>query len=240
LRYGVFGDIHGNREALEAVLADMSSQRIERFVCTGDIVGYGASPGECLQMVREIADVVIAGNHDHAVAEKLNIDFFNSYARDAVIWTRRHIEQEDREFLYELPLVHQDCSYTVVHGTLNYPQMFDYIQTSYDAYLSLELLQTPVCFLGHSHVPITFYQAESIGLTMDRELKIQNGRKYLINVGSVGQPRDENPLAAYAVFDDETMEVEVRRVEYDVDAASRKILEAQLPSILAERLFYGR
>lgn len=240
MRYGVFGDIHGNLEALQAVLGDMADQNVEQYVCTGDIVGYGANPHECLDRVMDVANIVVAGNHDHAVAEKLNIDFFNAYAKEAVIWTRRQISQDEREALYTLPLVHQDLKYTVVHGTLNYPQMFDYIQTSYDAFLSLELLQTPVCFLGHSHVPITFYQAETVGLTMDREIAIEDGRKYLVNVGSVGQPRDENPLASYAIFDDVRMEVELRRVAYDIEVASSKILEAGLPSILAERLFYGR
>ena len=240
MRYGIFGDIHGNLEALHAVLADMVDQGVETYVCTGDIVGYGANPRECLQQVRDISDIIIAGNHDHAVAEKLNIDFFNAYAKEAVIWTRRQISKEERDFLYNLPLVHQDEKFTVVHGTLNYPQMFDYIQTSYDAYLSLELLQTPVCFLGHSHVPITFYQEDSVELTTSSIIEVDEEGKYLINVGSVGQPRDENPLSAYAVFDSEQMVAEIRRVEYDIETASRKIMDASLPAILAERLYYGR
>ena len=240
MRYGVFGDIHGNLEALNAVIGDMTAQAVDVHVCTGDIVGYGANPSECLSRVREIASIVIAGNHDHAVAEKLSIDFFNAYAREAVIWTRRQITGEERDYLYGLPLVHQDEVFTVVHGTLNYPQMFDYIQTSYDAYLSLELLKTPVCFLGHSHVPVTFYQADSIDMTLENVIEIKEGMKYLVNVGSVGQPRDENPLASYAVFDSDTMIVEIRRVDYEIETASRKIIEANLPPILAERLFYGR
>jgi predicted phosphodiesterase len=240
VRYGIYGDIHGNLEALDAVLADMKEQRVETYVCTGDIVGYGANPKECLRIVRDVSHVIIAGNHDHAVAEKLNIDFFNAYAKEAVVWTRRQIDTEERDFLYDLPLVYQDDVYTVVHGTLNYPQMFDYIQTSYDAYLSLELLQTPVCFLGHSHVPITFFQHQSVELLTDSQFIVEGGRKYLVNVGSVGQPRDENPLASYAVFDSTARSVEIRRCEYDIETASRKIIEANLPPILAERLFYGR
>jgi predicted phosphodiesterase len=240
LRYGIFGDIHGNLEALDAVLADMGEQGVERRVCTGDIVGYGANPSECIGIVREVADVVIAGNHDHAVAEKLNIDFFNAYAREAVIWTRRQIDGEERDWLYDLRLVHKDTHYTVVHGTLNYPQMFDYIQTAYDAYLSLELLQTRVCFLGHSHVPVTFFQSDAVEMTLDPTVALNESCRYLVNVGSVGQPRDENPLAAYAVFDDSEMTVEIRRVEYDIETASRKIISAGLPPVLAERLYYGR
>src|SRR5262249_26387229 len=144
------------------------------------------------------------------------------------------------EYLAELQLVAEVDGITLVHGTLKYPEMFDYIQTTYDAYLSLQLLRTRVCFVGHSHVPIAFLQTETIVPTYDSEISLRNVTKALINVGSVGQPRDENPKAAYAVYDSEEKKVWIKRIDYDITKAGAKILRAGLPSILAERLKYGR
>jgi len=241
LRYALFGDIHGNLEALEVVMGEFEKAGVDEYICLGDIVGYGANPRECLAIVREKCKLVVAGNHDFAICGKLNIDFFNAYARQAVLWTREQLAEEELEYLRQIELVHKiDDVLTIVHGTLNFPEMFDYITTSYDAHLSLELLETPVCFLGHSHVPVTFFQGPTVTFSMDGEIEIRQGRKTLVNIGSVGQPRDENPKSAYAIFDTEEMKVTVNRVDYDIEKAGAKILAAGLPEILAERLKYGR
>ncbi len=241
MKYGVFGDIHGNLEALKASVEAMKSHGAEKFLCLGDIVGYGADPSKCIEIVRELHSVVVAGNHDFATIEKLNIDFFNSYAKEAVIWTRKNISKQDVEYLRNLELVAGvDGIITLVHGSLNFPEMFDYIQTSYDAHLSLQALQTDICFLGHSHVPVTFFQKQTVSYTMDSRIQLGPGEKALVNVGSVGQPRDENPCACLAVYDSDEKTAEILRVPYDVDLAGRKIVEAGLPEILAERLRYGR
>ncbi len=241
MKFGLFGDIHANLEALEVVLAELEKEQVDTYICLGDIVGYGANPGECLERSRELAKFTVAGNHDYAIAGKLNIDFFNAYAKEAVLWTREQLSKEQIQWLRDLELVHKyEDQVTIVHGTLNFPEMFDYIQTSYDAHLSLELLETPVCFLGHSHVPVAFFQGPTVSFTMDYEIDIDPNGKTLVNIGSVGQPRDENPKAAYAVYDTDRQKVEIRRVEYDVDKAARKIVDAGLPEILGERLKYGR
>ena len=241
MRYALFGDIHGNLEALEVVMDEFEKAGVDEYICLGDIVGYGANPRECLAVVREKCKLVVAGNHDFAICGKLNIDFFNAYARQAVLWTREQLSEEELEYLRQIELVHKiDDVLTIVHGTLNFPEMFDYITTSYDAHLSLELLETPVCFLGHSHVPVTFFQGPTVTFSMDGEIEIRQGRKTLVNIGSVGQPRDENPKSAYAIFDTEEMKVTVNRVDYDIEKAGAKILAAGLPEILAERLKYGR
>ena len=241
MRYGIYSDIHGNLEAFQAVLATLKEEKVDQYICVGDIVGYGANPKECIQLVLEHNSIIVAGNHDYAVAEKLNIDFFNRYAKAAVLWTREQLSDNEKNFLANLDLVQYiEDVLTVVHGTLNFPEMFDYIQTSYDAHLSLELLETPVCFFGHSHVPVSFFQGQTVSFSMDEEIIIDKDRKTLVNVGSVGQPRDENPLPCCAVYDEEIGKVWLYRVEYDIDTAIDKIIKAGLPEILGERLRYGR
>lgn len=241
MKYGIFGDIHGNYEALEAVVEKFHENGVERFICVGDIIGYGANPVECLETVIRLEAKAVAGNHDFATIEKLNIDFFNSYAREAVLWTRKQISKENVDFLANLNLVEtNDDSITVVHGSLNFPEMFDYIQTSYDAHLSLQALETQICFLGHSHVPVTFFQKKTVSYSMDTEFRLEEGQKALVNVGSVGQPRDENPDACFCIYDSEEKLVKIMRTTYDIEKAGRKIIQAGLPEILAERLRYGR
>ena len=241
MRYGLYSDIHSNLEALQAVFAKLEEEKVDQYLCLGDIVGYGASPKECIDLVKQKKSLIVAGNHDYAVAGKLNIDFFNSLAKEAVHWTRKQLSNDEKQFLANLDLVQVvGDSLTLVHGTLNFPEMFDYIQTSYDAHLSLELLETPACFFGHSHVPVTFFQGPTVTFSMDEEIVIDKNRKTLINVGSVGQPRDENPRACCAVYDDVEGKVWLHRVEYDIEASIEKIIGAGLPEVLGERLRYGR
>jgi diadenosine tetraphosphatase ApaH/serine/threonine PP2A family protein phosphatase len=241
LRYAIFGDIHANLEALTAVMDFCKKQNIDRYLCLGDIVGYGANPDECCDMVRKLGIPVVAGNHDWAVCGKLSIEFFNTYAKQAVYWTREQLSEENMNFLRELPLVNEiNEDVTLVHGSLNFPDLFDYIQTSQDARLSLDKLKTRVCFLGHSHVPVTFFSGPMVSYSMSYEINLKGFEKVLCNVGSVGQPRDENPKSSFAIYDSEKEQVKIHRVEYDIEGAGRKILDAGLPEILAERLKYGR
>ena len=241
MRYAIISDIHANLEALEAVLADIKKESVDKCVCVGDIVGYGANPHECIELTREHCPVCVAGNHDFATIEKTNIEFFNQYARQATLWTRQNITEDDRKYLESLPLVADvDDRFTLVHGTLYAPALFDYIQTTFDAYLSLQVLQKPICFVGHSHVPISFFLDDAVTYSTDPVIKLKEGVKTVINTGSVGQPRDDDPRAAYAVYDTEKNLVIIKRVEYDVEKAIKKIRDAGLPEILGERLRYGR
>lgn len=241
MRYAIIGDIHANHDALDAVLEDMKDERVDKIVCVGDLVGYGAEPAKCIDTTRRISTVCVAGNHDFATIEKTNIEFFNAYARQATLWTRQNITEEHRNYLEGLKLVEDvdDC-FTLVHGTLYAPALFDYIQTTFDAYLSLQVLEKPVCFVGHSHVPITFFLDEAVTYSTDSIIRLKEGVKAIVNVGSVGQPRDDDPRAAYAIYDTERKEIIIKRVEYDVEKAVKKIRDAGLPEILGERLRYGR
>ena len=240
MRYAIISDIHGNREALDTVLAAIEQQGCDEIVCLGDVVGYGAEPGYCLDTVRERCKVVVAGNHDHAAVGKINIDYFNPHARQATEWTRDRLTDEQRAYLNDLPLVHDFDTFTVVHGSLDNPELFDYIQTSYDAYLTMEQMTRPVCFIGHSHVPIAFLLRDVITYSMDPTVELEGIAKTIVNVGSVGQPRDNNPNASYAIYDEDERQVETFRIPYDIARSAEKIREAGLPEFLAERLLVGR
>jgi len=242
LRYGIFGDIHGNLHALEAVLRAYETEGIDSYLCTGDLVGYGAFPRECIERTRAVCQHIVAGNHDFAVCEKLTLEFFNSYAKSAVLWTREALTKEDLEYLHALPItVAVDSDVTLAHATIYDAHAFDYIQTQYDAHLSLQELRTACGFVGHSHIPISFYLRDGVvGWTMEGTIDLDACDKVLVNVGSVGQPRDENPKAAYAVYDTEERKVWIKRVNYDVEAAIRAIEKNRLPRILGERLRLGK
>ena len=240
MRIAILADIHSNLEALEAVLESLRGESIDRYLSTGDIVGYGADPEICVAKMRALDPVIVAGNHDWAVAGRLDLEFFNSYARDAILWTRGRLDPDATAWLGSLPLTRKLGEITLVHATLNGPENFDYLLTAYDAHLSLEILDTPVCFVGHSHVPVTFAQNGSVTFSFASEFALDDVAKAIVNAGSVGQPRDGNPEASFGIYDTETRVVEVRRVPYDIATATRKILAAGLPSVLAERLWLGK
>lgn len=241
MRYAIFGDIHGNLEALEAVMDKMAAEKPDKYICIGDLVGYGADPGECLERVRRLNPILVAGNHDYAATGLLNIDFFNAYAYKAIEWTRQQLSDEQKDFLRKTKLVQKINNLTIVHSTPYYPEMFEYIENNYDVQLSFNTLTTPICFIGHSHIPISFVISRgTISFSTDPYIQIDGKSKVIINIGSVGQPRDENPDAAYAVYDVGESIVWIKRVEYDIQKAADKIINAKLPEILAERIKYGR
>jgi len=240
LRYAIISDVHSNLEALEAVLGALEGEKIDSYLSTGDIVGYGADPGPCIERIRALDPHIVAGNHDWAVAGALSLDFFNAYAREAIEWTRTRIGADDTEWLRSLKLVKKFGKVTLVHATLHTPENFDYLLTAYDAHLSLEILETPVCFVGHSHVPVTFAQNGTVTFSFASEIDLAGVHRAIVNAGSVGQPRDGNPHASFGIYDSEKDVVQVRRVPYDIGKATKKIVAAGLPPVLAERLWVGR
>jgi diadenosine tetraphosphatase ApaH/serine/threonine PP2A family protein phosphatase len=243
MRYGILGDIHANLTALDTVLACLDRERVDALVSVGDVVGYGAAPRECIARLREAGAAVVLGNHDAAVIEQLDTVCFNAYAREAVFWTRGAITREDRVWLSQLPLeLHlEHCS--VAHGTLYRPELFDYIQTPEDADPSLDMMPLPVCFVGHSHVPVTLLRLKDdptrTAYTVQPTIDLDEAHRALVNVGSVGQPRDEDPRTAFAVFDAQAARVTIHRVPYDIDREAHRIRKAGLPPMLADRLYLG-
>ena len=243
MRYGILGDIHGNLGALEAVLEKLAGESVDCLLSVGDVVGYGAAPNECIALLREAGARVVMGNHDAAVIDRLDMTCFNQYARAAVLWTQDQLSEEDATWMASLPLTMQLDHCVVAHGTLHRPELFDYIQSTTDADASLDMLTLPVCFVGHTHVPVALLRLRDDPLrtayTTDPEIDIAETTRALVNVGSIGQPRDEDCRAAYAVYDTEAQRVWIRRVEYDIDAEAQRIRDAGLPPMLADRLFLG-
>jgi len=241
MRYGILSDIHGNFEALQTVVGLYRDESIENFLCLGDIVGYGANPRECIDIIRELKAVCIAGNHDWAVSEKLDPVYFNPVAKEAVSWTQKQLSSEDIDFLNNLGLVFKNDDLILAHGTLSEPEFFRYTIHMSDAMETFHLMDRPICFVGHSHAPNIFIQKGKEAQRVNTlKIKVDPECKYIINVGSVGQPRDGNPMAAYGIYDTDTRVVEVKRAPYDIQTAQEKILKVGLPASLAERLTIGR
>lgn len=240
MRYGLISDIHGNFEALSVVLAFLQDQKIDKLLCIGDVVGYGAEPSRCLGKILEADCDMVAGNHDFAAVGKISIDYFNIFAKESTLWTQRNLTEEDKKALMRQPLVREYEGFTLVHGSLYKPQAFDYVQTIIDAIYSFKELDRQILFIGHSHVPITFIEGDSISFSANETIEIKDGKRYIINVGSVGQPRDEDTRSSLAIYDTDARLVRICRVEYDIETAGRKIIEAGLPEINAERLKIGR
>jgi len=239
VRYGVFGDIHSNLSALHAVWEALEGEGIDEYLCLGDVVGYGADAKECVALLRELNPAIVGGNHDWAVAGKLGLEYFNIQAQAAIVWTRRALDDADIEWLGSLPLTHVTGDITLAHGTIHNPPAFEYMQTPYDAHLSFQELQTRTAFVGHSHIPVSFFDGTPITYSIDWNIELGE-RVCIANPGSVGQPRDEDPRASFAIFDSETRVLEIKRVEYDIGRTIGGILRAGLPVLLGERLRVGR
>ena len=240
MKYAILGDIHANLEALTAVLADAKTQRVSHYACVGDVVGYNANPVECVNRIRELTGAIVRGNHDHYCSHDENLSGFHPLAADAVDWTRKQLPDEMRQFLRQLPLVTRIEGFTLVHSTLDMPDMWGYVFDKLEAEAHFHYQNTAVCFFGHTHVPLAFEKAETVRCGLYTRVKINVGRKYFINVGSVGQPRDGDPRAAYSIYDVLSNQVELRRVSYDFKTTQKKILDAGLPGRVAARLAVGR
>lgn len=250
--YGIFSDIHANLEALEAILARLRDMGAERLICLGDVVGYGASPNECIARVRECCEVVVPGNHDYAAIDRTSTEYFNVYAREAVVWTRRTLTRENHDWLAALPLSTPfggAGTYRAVHATPCSPERWDYILDVQDARLQFGCFEEQACFVGHSHQPVLVACGSDGRITLERlaETTLGSGIRYLVNAGSVGQPRDGDPRAAALLLETgegdtgtEGSRIRIVREAYDVELAQRKILEADLPAVLAARLAVGQ
>jgi diadenosine tetraphosphatase ApaH/serine/threonine PP2A family protein phosphatase len=238
--HAIVSDIHGNYEALEAVLADIERHRPASMVCLGDFVGYGASPNECIDRLRPMIEHAVVGNHDLAACGKLQLTYFNANAAMAAQWTEATLTPGNHRYLEELPFSARWRETLLVHASPADPEHWHYVLSPVEARVELEAFEEAVCFIGHSHYPGTFQRRDGrVRYTRDEEIRLEAGSRYLINVGAVGQPRDGDPRAAYALYDDVERTVRHVRLEYDVAAAMKRILDAGLPRFLAERLQWG-
>lgn len=241
MKWAILSDVHGNLEALQAVLADLRREGAEKIAFLGDAVGYGANPGECLLLLREQTEFWVAGNHDWGAVGLTDVSYFNSAAKAAVEWTGEKLAEEDYRFLRRLPLVHKGEGITFVHATPNEPGEWNYIFTYPEAEQAFGALTGELAFIGHSHRPVILIKRGrgSVNTLEQTTAILEMGIRYIINVGSVGQPRDGNPQAAYGLYDEGEGKFLLKRVPYDIPTAQQKIIRAGLPTSLARRLSKG-
>jgi putative phosphoesterase len=240
MRYGIFSDIHGNLEAFQEVINVYKNEKIDKYLCVGDIVGYGADPKECIDKTRQLQALAVAGNHDWAAVGMTDITYFNPVAEQAILWTRAKLSDEEKDFLKSLKLVYENSDLILVHGTLNKPEEFNYLMDVELAQVDFKLMKKNICFIGHSHIAGIFIEAKGkISYSVQTQIKIDPNKKYIVNVGSVGQPRDRDNRASFCIFDSDRKEVYLKRVDYSIDKAQAKIIKAGLPPFLAARLSTG-
>ncbi len=233
MKYAIISDIHSNLEALTKALEIIDQRSVDEIICLGDIVGYAANPNECLALVRQRCSTVIKGNHDEALLNDSITMHFTEDARSAIEWTRKRINEEYISYLRTLSLSIKKDDLLFVHASPCHPEQWKYILENKAAASALQCFSEPLCFIGHTHTPAIFS-------TAGRVRNVMKGERYLINVGSVGQPRDRITDLSFGIFDTDTWTYENIRSPYDVELTVKKILATDLPSALGYRLLTGK
>ena len=243
MRLAVCSDIHANLEGLNAVCRAAEGRRVEAWACLGDIVGYGADPHSCLCRVRELTEQSVLGNHDAAAVGMADLSHFNQHARCAALWTAAQLTPDERQQLIDLPLIRESADALYVHANPACPGAWSYVFSADEVVEALECSDARVCFIGHSHEPFVCAVCQDTVqwiAAAEGVVEMREEARYLVNVGSVGQPRDGDPRACFVVWDEQRCTLEFVRAVYDIAAAQHKIVAAGLPPLLAERLACGR
>ena len=242
MRYALLSDVHSNLEAFQAVIKDIECEKVDHVCFLGDIVGYGADPAQCIDMLEGFTSWIVAGNHDWGAVELTDTSYFSAAAKNAIDWTAEQISPSHREFLKNLPLTSMPPGIHLAHATPHKPERWDYIFSLQEARDGFNNCEQHVCFIGHTHSPVTFVENREgkVSLLTDNPFSLRDEYRYIINVGSVGQPRDGDPRAAYGIFDAENASFILKRVVYGFEDTQKKIIAAGLPPSLASRLSKGR
>lgn len=236
MKYGIISDVHANLEALTSVLEDAEQQGVKRFICLGDVVGYNANPSECVDIIRALGCPVMKGNHDaYTIAEEIPPEV-NGRARESLEWTRANIRPDQSEWLANLPMQRRVGPFEIVHASLHDPDAWNYVLNAIEAILHFHFQETPLCFFGHTHRQMYFTTEERKTFNDYEKFHLKPEHQYLVNVGSVGQPRGDGRLAEYVIYDTEEQSIEPCKVPYDVETTCRKIRQAGLPEHNALRL----
>lgn len=244
MRLGIFSDVHGNYEALSAVLKEYASASIEQYYCLGDTVGYGGSPNACCDIVKEVASGTVLGNHDAAVAGRMDYDYYYEAARQALDTHARILSEDNLEWLRSLPysIEVKEAGVGLCHGTPARLEAFDYIfapEQAQECVAMYDELQ-PLTVIGHSHLCKVFQLSRTgVEELPPVDFTLDPNHKYIVSDGSVGQPRDYDNRASYTIFDSASRRFEFRRVAYDIEESAKKIIEANLDHNFAHRLFVG-
>ncbi len=242
MRYAIISDIHANLEAFKAVLKDIDAAGVDNTLFLGDIVGYGPNPNECLDLLFKVADLSLGGNHDWVAVDKTSADYFNPYAKSAIQWTVEVLREDLKDFLKRTRPIDTFDGIQVAHSSPRRPKEWRYILSQKDALENYSYIEDGLCFIGHSHQPVVIECAgptEARAILTDKMI-LNPEMNYVINVGSVGQPRDSNPAACWVIYDSDVGSVEYRRVPYDIEAAQKKMAKAGLSRYLIERLSEGK
>jgi predicted phosphodiesterase len=242
MKFGIFSDVHANQPALEAVLAVLRDAGARSFICAGDIVGYGPDPDACTDTIRGLHCATVAGNHDYASVGRTAAGSFSAAARQALDWTRPRLSEANRLYLDNLKLAEELDSLRVVHSAPTAPDRWEYVTSLREAEDQMHAFGTTICLIGHSHYPFAV-ESDPAGccrMLHQPAFEIRPGCKYLVNAGSVGQPRDGDPRACGILYDEATATMTVHRVAYDIEPVQRRIRAAGLPESLAARLAAGR
>jgi diadenosine tetraphosphatase ApaH/serine/threonine PP2A family protein phosphatase len=242
MKYGIFSDIHSNLSALEAVMASMDNMGVERRVCLGDLVGYCADVNSCVDLVRKKSDICILGNHDSVAIRRESSLHFNQYARFAIDWTQQNLSKESLDYMGKLPYIVEENDLCFVHASPKSPADWSYVSSLDDADDAFEYFSTKVCFVGHTHSPVIVVQdIKGLPFVIEEDSHCcRPGERMLVNVGSVGQPRDRNPESCWCLLDSETFCVEFVRVPYDISRTQDTMRKLGLPVFLIQRIAEGR
>ena len=242
MRHLIISDIHSNVEALTAVLADAKEKKFDSIICLGDFVGYGANPEECVETIIGLTNATsVLGNHDAAVIDITQRELFNPVARAGILYSEAKLGETSREYLRNLPLViDSHADFLAVHASPYKPDAWVYVVEPLEAADAFHVMTHPLAFIGHTHFPAVHSDNGSVTpFAPEDHIKVDEDKKIMVNVGSVGQPRDGDARASYVIYDSDSRAVRIYRVEYDVDRAATKILDAGLPPMLADRLRRG-
>jgi len=237
--YGIFSDVHGNLEALNAVLGLLREKNTAHYLYAGDIVGYGPNPNECVDAIRNLSPLSIcAGNHDRAACGLKEVTWFNEYARKAIQWTSKVLTQDHQIYLSELSKTVQLPDFTIVHGSPRDP-LDEYLLMRDQYEENIPHLKADITVVGHTHVPLIFGCGPKYALKDSAPVLLEPGKRYILNPGSCGQPRDSNNKASCALFDSENRRLELFRLEYDIIKTQEKMRGFKLPAYLIDRLSWG-
>ena len=236
-KLALFSDIHGNLEALTSIIEDARNQGVTNFACLGDLVGYGPDPGGCVAKVQEIGCVCVKGNHDEDASNDRDLWNLSEVARESLTWTRERLSESQKQWLRELPYQKRLGRHMLVHATLDDPSSWQYIHNKFDAQIALSDQKQSLCFFGHTHVPVAYSSDGSLVKTIKKsKINLASDLKYLVNVGSVGQPRDGNPKACYVIFDSTKKTIQYQRVDYNIERVVEELSQAGLSENLSDRL----
>ena len=242
MRFAFFSDVHANLTALNAVILDVRTEKIDRIFFLGDAVGYGPNPNECVELIDEIAEIKLMGNHDYAALGLMETDYFNQYAAESMSWTKDSIDQNTIEILSDFELTDKVDNLTLVHASPKEPDKWHYILDLDDVIENFEYFESQICLIGHTHRPyiVTKDEEGNCSISQKENEKIYDNKRYLINIGSVGQPRDSDPRSCYLIYDTEKKTMRLKRVAYNLNETQQQMTKAGLTEYLIERLAVGR